>query len=101
SVALPVALLCGSTTIVYVPEAGRSLASTNPPFVPKNPGETRVVPSGFRIETLAELQQDRPIETSSSVRLTSCPATASNVSRAFSPAAVVATVTGEPPGTMG
>ena len=50
---------CGSTKIEYVPETGSEKESVLP-VVPKLAGETSVVPSGLRTDTLAELQHDVP-----------------------------------------
>jgi len=71
-----------------------------PPLVPKLEPDRSVVPSGFRIEIFAEEQQEVPIVTSESLRLTRSPARASKRSLASSPGDVVVTVTGSPPGTM-
>jgi hypothetical protein len=53
------------------------------------------------METLAEEYAEDPIVTFVSLRLTRTPAVPSKVRRAFSSGAVVVTVTGSPPGTMG
>ena len=47
-----------------------------PPLVPKPVAERSVVPSGFRMEIFAEEQQEVPIVTSESLRLTRRPAEA-------------------------
>src|SRR5918995_1435658 len=96
-VMLPLALLCGSTRIVYVPVAGSVLASMEPPDVPTVVGGARAVPSGFAIETLVLQQLDGPIVTPPSSSATRCPAVPSKLSLAFSPGVVVVTVTGGGP----
>ncbi len=100
TVALPTAVSCGSIEIVYVPETGRDFVSTKPPFEPNGAGETRAVPSGFRIDTLAELQQDWPIDTSVSFTLMRLPPTPVNVRRASWPGTVVVTDAGVPPAVI-
>src|SRR5919204_466267 len=91
---LPLAAPCGSTTIVYVPVEGSSVASTKPPNELAVTGPTSVAPFGFRIVIRAE-QQVGPTE-----RLTRCPFVPPNVRRAFCPGTAVATVTAGPPGTI-
>ena len=59
-----------------------------PPLVPKPEAERSVVPSGFRIEIFAEEQQEVPIVTSESLRLTRSPARASKRKAAFWPGAL-------------
>jgi hypothetical protein len=54
-----------------------------PPLVPKPEAERSVIPSGFRIEIFAEEQQEVPIVTSESLRLTRSPASASKRKAAF------------------
>jgi hypothetical protein len=88
---LPVALTCGSTTIVYVPAVG-NVTVTVPPAVPKVRGATSVDVSGFTIETLV-----LEIVTAESFRLTAWPAFPLKVSTAFWPGTVVLTITGAPP----
>src|SRR5919108_6213534 len=66
-----------------------------PPLVKTFVTAASVDPSGLRIETVLLL-----IVTPVIVRLTRPPATPSNVRRAFSPGAVVVTVTAGPPGTI-
>ncbi len=100
-VALPVPELCGSTRIVYLPVAGSVFVSTKPPFVPIGMGGTSVVPSGLAIESVIEQQVDAPNVTLPTFRLIRCPAEPSKTSVAFSPAAVVVTVRGEPSGAIG
>ena len=99
-VASPTFVLCGSTTIEYVPLRGRLTASIKPPFVPRVKVET-VLLSGRRMVTFVLQQTDVPMVTSVISRLTRSPAVASNVSVAMSPATGRLTVTGAPPGTMG
>ena len=71
-----------------------------PPLVPKPVAERSVVPSGFRMEIFAEEQQEVPIVTSESLRLTRRPARPSRRKAAFCPGAVVSTLAGAPPATI-
>src|ERR671923_310821 len=88
----PVADPWGARKIVYVPVAGRTTVSMNPPPVPKLDGATSVDPSGSAIE-IRLMQQVGPILT-----LTRCPTVPANVTSAFWPGVVVVTVTAAPPG---
>ena len=62
----------GSTRTVYVPVTGIVIESMNPVEPPQRLAEPSVVPSGFRIEVVSEMQ---PVYVEFvSVRLICCPA---------------------------
>jgi hypothetical protein len=87
TVTLPVLVVVGSISTVYVPVVGSVFVSMNEPEV-----EPSDEPSGFLM-----LYVQLEIVESAKLRLTFCPAVPSNVSTPFCPGDVIVTPTAGPP----
>ena len=95
NVAEPVASLCGSMKIAYVPAVGRTVVSTKALPVPMYRFVTSPVPSGLRIETSASENV-----TPENCTLTRWPAAPANVMRPFWPGTEIERDEDGPPGVI-